>query len=201
MLKGLLFVQFFFVPLLPYSNLSVLQMYAFCQNVVVLSRKGILTFGMQKLNFPEFQFRIESGDNGLLIFDPVRKKNVALTPEEWVRQHLIRYLFDVKGVPQSLLASERGLLVNGMQRRFDVLVFSRNGKPLIIAECKAPHVTVSEDTFYQAARYNLALKADYLLITNGLQHFIAKIDYQSAGLKFLEEIPDYEQMLNEVPEL
>ncbi len=156
---------------------------------------------MQKLNFPEFQFRIESGDNGLVIFDPVRKKNVALTPEEWVRQHLIRYLFDVKGVPQSLLASERGLLVNGMQRRFDMLVFSRNGKPMLIAECKAPQVNVSEDTFFQAAQYNLALKADYLLITNGLQHFIAKIDYKSAGLNFLAEIPDYKHMVNEFSEL
>lgn len=176
-------------------------MYAFCQNVVVLSRKGISTFRMQKLNFPEFQFRIESGFNGPVIFDPVRKKNVTLTPEEWVRQHLLMYLIDVKGVPKSLLASERGLMVNGLQRRFDILLFNRKGKPLLIAECKAPHVAISEDTFYQAAQYNLALKADFLLLTNGLQHYIARIDYKSSTLRYLEEIPDYSQMVNVVPDV
>lgn len=154
---------------------------------------------MQKLNFPEISLRMVFKEGQTRIFDPLRKRFVVLTPEEWVRQHLIGYLINQKNVPSSLLASEKGLIVNGMKKRFDLLVFSTQGSPLLIAECKAPEIKLNEETFHQAVRYNLSLKASYLLITNGLEHYIAHVDYKTAGLNFLESIPDYREM--NLPEL
>ena len=153
---------------------------------------------MQPLNFPAYSFKtgIKNGQN--TIFDPIRKRYVALTPEEWVRQNLIRFLAEEKGVPLTLLASERGLLVNGLNQRFDLVVFAKSGAPLLIGECKAPGIKLSEDTFHQAIRYNITLKAHFLLISNGLEHHIAFIDYTTAQLKFLPQIPTYQEMLNMV---
>lgn len=149
---------------------------------------------MQALNFPEFTFRTRYVNRQLQIFDPVRKKFVALTPEEWVRQHLIRYLETEKRVPLHMIACERGIEVNTMPRRFDLLVYDTSGKPVLIAECKAPGVRLTGDVFHQIARYNLALKVNYLLITNGLNHYFAQIDYTGGQLIFLEDIADYQSL-------
>ncbi len=145
---------------------------------------------MEKLNFPSFPFRLRSSGNRSEIFDPVRKRYVALTPEEWVRQHLIAFLHTEKGISLQLMACEKGLLVNRIPRRFDLLIFNASGKPSVIAECKAPSVPLSDSVFYQALQYNLALKVDYLLVTNGIQHFVAKVDYETGTMRFLESIPD-----------
>lgn len=149
---------------------------------------------MQPLNFPEYDFRIRISSDRKQIFDPVRKKFVSLSPEEWVRQHLIQYLSIEKRVPMHMIACEKGLLVNRKPQRFDLVIFGRDGLPLLIAECKAPTVKLTEDTFYQVARYNLALKVKYLLVSNGLQHFFGAIDYHSGNPVFEDRIPEYLQL-------
>ena len=148
---------------------------------------------MQQLNFPDGKFSIREQDPGRkYIFDPARKRYVRLTPEEWVRQHLINYLTSVKAIPLTVMAVEGGLKLNGMPQRFDLVLYNKEGKPMLIAECKAPSVVLNRDTMLQAARYNLTLKVDYLLITNGLAHHCARVDYATGSLVYLEDIPDYE---------
>ncbi len=149
---------------------------------------------MIKLNFPSSDLRIREVNNRKEIFDPLRKKFVLLTNEEWVRQNLISYLATDRKVPLSMMASERGLLVNNMPKRFDLLIFSTDGNPLMIIECKAPHVSVDEEVFYQAARYNITLQVEYLLITNGLEHHCIKINYDTGETKFLKEMPLYHEL-------
>lgn len=149
---------------------------------------------MLVLNFPEYSFKTLLKGGQTSIFDPLRKRYVLLTPEEWVRQHMIRYLMDEKKVPSTLIASEKGVLVNGLKQRFDLLVFTKNGNPLMICECKSTDVRLSEDTFHQAIRYNLTLKAHFLLISNGLDHIVAFIDYNTAQLNYLPQIPTYHEM-------
>lgn len=149
---------------------------------------------MIKLNFPSSDLRIREVNNRKEIFDPLRKKFVLLTDEEWVRQNLISYLATDRKVPLSMMASERGLLVNNMPKRFDLLIFSTDGNPLMIIECKAPHVSVDEEVFYQAARYNITLQVEYLLITNGMEHHCIKINYNTGETKFLKEIPLYSEL-------
>ncbi len=149
---------------------------------------------MFTLNFPSYNFRTRHLGGQLQIFDPVRKKYVALTPEEWVRQHLILYLNSEKQVPLHMMASERGLSINRMTKRFDLVVYNLSGKPALIVECKAPTVALSEDVFFQIARYNLALKVNYLLVSNGLQHLFGVIDYSTGNLALADEIYSYQQL-------
>lgn len=146
---------------------------------------------MIHLNFPPADLKIRTQNNRMEVFDPLRKRFVALTDEEWVRQNLISYLARHKMVPLHMMASERGFLVNKLPKRFDVVVFSSKGEPVMIVECKAPHIKLTEDVFYQAARYNLTLQVNYLLITNGLEHHCANVDYTSGNINFLMNIPDY----------
>ena len=149
---------------------------------------------MLPLNFPEFQFKLRTFNNRQEIFDAVRRKYVALNPEEWVRQHLIAYLTSIKGYPISIIGVEKQLLLNRQTKRFDLVVFDRNARPLILAECKAPGVEVSEKTFDQAARYNIMLKADFFLITNGLQHYFCRLDYENKRYVFIEDIPHLDDL-------
>lgn len=149
---------------------------------------------MIPLNFPPADLRIRQQNDRMEVFDPLRKKFVVLTDEEWVRQNLINYLAVDKKVPMTMMASERGLLVNNMPKRFDLLVFSSIGNPIMIVECKAPHIPVNDEVFYQAARYNLTLQVKYLLITNGLEHHCLYVDYITGEIRFLEEIPVYSEL-------
>ena len=126
---------------------------------------------MQKLSLPEYKLRIEKSDDKVRIFDPIRKKLVALTPEEWVRQNFLAYMVRDKGYPASLIAVEASLQVARRQKRTDVVVYSKQHKPLLIVECKAPNVKIDEAVFQQIVRYNMALQVAYLVVTNGLQHF------------------------------
>lgn len=146
---------------------------------------------MIKLNLPQYKLRLKSNENKTLIFDKVRKKYFVLTPEEWVRQHYVSYLLEEKKYPISLIAIEKQLIVNGLKKRTDILVFNKQGNPEIIVECKAPSVKITQETFDQIARYNLKLKANYLIVTNGLQHIFCKIDIEKENYIFLPEIPDY----------
>lgn len=128
------------------------------------------------------------------IFDPIRKKRVALTPEELVRQGLIRFLTTVKGFPPGLLMVEYPLRVNSLIRRCDVVACSRAGEPLLLVECKAPSVKIGNDTFAQAARYNLALRVPYLAITNGEALHCCKVDFGTGSMELLKDFPRYEEM-------
>lgn len=146
---------------------------------------------MQLLNFPVFEFRFSEQNQRTFIFDPVRTKYVRLTPEEWVRQHVIAYLNTFKGVPYTLMGVEKLLKLNNLSKRCDIVVFNRNGSPLLLVECKAPEVSISQAVFDQAARYNIRLNVRYLLITNGMEHYSCEIDYVGNAYSFLEELPNF----------
>ncbi|NLP56983.1 type I restriction enzyme HsdR N-terminal domain-containing protein [Lutibacter sp. B1] len=146
---------------------------------------------MQLLNLPTYKFKIKSSENKYFIFDIVRKKYVSLTPEEWVRQHIIHYLIEEKKYPISLIAIEKQLTINKLTKRTDILVFNTDGLPHIIVECKSPSVKITQESFDQIARYNLKLEATYLLVTNGLEHFHCYMDTIKEQYIFLESIPNY----------
>jgi hypothetical protein len=151
---------------------------------------------MQTLNFPVFQFRFSEHDGRQLIFDPVRRRFVSLTPEEWVRQHMIAYMVETKQIPLSMIGVEKKLLVNGLVKRFDIAVFSRTGFPVLLVECKAPFIGISEKVFDQAARYNMQLQVNYFVITNGMEHFYCRIDYLNKAYRFIEDIPLYSALIH-----
>ena len=146
---------------------------------------------MQKLNLPNYNFKFKSSENKTLIFDNLRKKYMVLTPEEWVRQHFVCFLIEEKKYPVSLIAIEKQLTINNLKKRSDILVFNTDGKPEIIVECKAPSIKITQAAFDQIARYNLKLKAKYLIVTNGLEHFYCKMDFKNETYIFLKMIPDY----------
>ena len=146
---------------------------------------------MQPLNLPTYKFRIKSNENKLVIFDIIRKKYVVLTPEEWVRQHIVHYLIEEKKYPISLIAVEKKLTINGLTKRTDILVFNNKGLHEIIVECKAPKVKINQSSFDQIARYNLKLNANYLIVSNGLNHFFCSMDVKNECYVFLENIPIY----------
>lgn len=148
--------------------------------------------GFPELNFPAYSFRLSSSEGENQVFDPVRRKFVALTPEEWVRQHVIAYLNDAKGYPLGLLMVEKKFTLNGLTKRADIVVCNKSGKPVLIVECKSFSVAISEATFDQAVRYNLALRVSYLLMTNGVNTFCCSLvngDYLP-----LSEIPAYQSI-------
>jgi len=146
---------------------------------------------MTNLNLPTYSFKIKSKENILYIFDILRKKNVVLTPEEWVRQNYIQFLISEKKYPKSLIAIEKQLKINNLIKRTDILIFDKNGLPYIIVECKSPKVKITQDVFDQIAKYNLKLQAKYLIVTNGIQHFYCQMDHQQMKYVFLKEIPEY----------
>ena len=131
---------------------------------------------MQKLNLPQYEFKFKMLGQITQIFDIVRKKYTALTPEEWVRQHIIHFLIHEKGFPASLIGVEKGIVFNGLKKRVDILIFDRNAKPFMIVECKAPQVKISQEVFDQASIYNLQLNVKFLLVTNGFKHFCFYLD-------------------------
>ncbi|MCB0457799.1 MAG: type I restriction enzyme HsdR N-terminal domain-containing protein [Flavobacteriaceae bacterium] len=144
---------------------------------------------MQKLNFPEYSFRFKNSENKRLIFDSIRKKFVILTPEEWVRQHVLQFLTKDKKYAPALLNVEKQLLLHGTKKRYDVVVFNPNGSIFLIVECKAPNIKITQDTFDQIARYNLVTQAEYLMVTNGWEHFYCQMDYENERYVFLRELP------------
>src|SRR5690606_22260242 len=148
---------------------------------------------MKTINFPKFPFRFKNSENKTSIFDVIRKKFVILQPEEWVRQHCIHYLINEKKYPFSLINIEKELIINGLKKRYDIVVFDTKGKIHLIVECKAPSITITQDTFDQIARYNLAVNATYLMVTNGLNHYYCQMDFEAERYLFLKDIPEYLQ--------
>lgn len=146
---------------------------------------------MQNLNLPKYSLKVKYDGSKSYIFDPIRKKYLIHTPEEWVRQNFIQYLVQEKKYPASLIAVEMGIDVLATKKRCDIVLFNSYGKPDIIVECKAPSVKISQDTFDQVARYNLTLNTNYLIVTNGMQHFVCVMDHENKCYHFLKEIPLY----------
>jgi len=147
---------------------------------------------MQKLNFPTYSFRFKNSENKPLVFDEIRKKFVVLTPEEWVRLHVVQFLIKEKKFSKNLINVEKQLIVNGISKRYDVVVFNKNGSIFLVIECKAPSIAINQDTFDQIARYNLALNANYLMVTNGLEHYFCQMDFENQRYNFLRDIPTKE---------
>jgi len=146
---------------------------------------------MQQLNLPNYSVKLKNENNKTLIFDPIRKKYLVLTPEEWVRQNFIQFLVQEKNYPASLMAVEMGIDLINTKKRCDIVLYNTSGVPYIIVECKAPSVKISQDTFDQIARYNMTLKTDLLIVTNGMQHYTCKMDHENQRYQFLKEIPEY----------
>ncbi|WP_396196047.1 type I restriction enzyme HsdR N-terminal domain-containing protein [Flavobacterium sp.] len=146
---------------------------------------------MKKLNFTTYSFRFKNSENNVAIFDEIRKKFILLTPEEWVRQHTLHYLIQDKNYPKSHINVEKLIKINTLNKRYDIVVFQPNGGIFLLIECKAPEVAISQQTFDQIARYNLTLKAKYLMLTNGINHYFCQMDFENEKYIFLKELPEY----------
>lgn len=149
---------------------------------------------MQVLDLPDHGVKTKQGADGTTVFDPIRRRWVALSPEEWVRQHVVNYFIHDLGCPASLIAVEAKLVLNGMSKRADLVLYSRSGAPLVLVECKAPTVSIGQGTFEQAARYNLIHKVRYLMVTNGIKHYCCQVDHQRGSVDFLPAMPTFSAM-------
>ena len=147
------------------------------------------------LNLPTYDAKISEENGKRRIFDPLRKCHVALTPEEWVRQHFVHYLAEHKGYPASLMANEVSITLNGMNRRCDTVIYDKALRPRVIIEYKAPTVKITKEVFAQISRYNLTLRVDYLIISNGVQHYCCRMDYGKQSFTFLQDIPEYSRII------
>ncbi|MFA6401654.1 MAG: type I restriction enzyme HsdR N-terminal domain-containing protein [Salinivirgaceae bacterium] len=153
---------------------------------------------MEVLNLPDYSQQLRISPKGDKIFDPIRKKYVALSPEEWVRQNFLLYLTQELQFPSGLISMEMTLTLNGLVRRCDMVVFDQMGIAKLIVELKAPSVTINQKTFDQIATYNLKLNVDYLVVSNGMKHYCCKMDYDKNSYHFLEEIPKYKEIIGMV---
>lgn len=146
---------------------------------------------LKKLNFPEYTFRIRSDEDKFMIFDELRKKFVRLTEEEWVRQHMVRYLLTEQQIPGSLVRVETGLSYGKLNKRMDIVVYRRDGTPFMIIECKAPHIPVRQRVLLQAGIYGKTLQPAFIGITNGITHFFWAMDYDQEKTTLLDQFPVY----------
>ncbi|WP_131752630.1 type I restriction enzyme HsdR N-terminal domain-containing protein [Prevotella heparinolytica] len=149
---------------------------------------------MMVLNLPPFDIKIAVKDGKNTVFDVIRRRYVALTPEEWVRQHFVHFLLEHKGYPQALMANEVQVQLNGTKKRCDTVLYRRDLTARMIVEYKAPDIVITQKVFDQITRYNIVLKVDYLIVTNGLQHYCCRMDYERGSYNFLQDIPDYQSL-------
>lgn len=148
---------------------------------------------MVKLNLPGCDLKLRNEKGKAEVFDIIRKKYITLTPEEWVRQHFIHYLINSLKYPRALISCENGLKYNELQKRTDIVVYDRTGKPYMVVECKAPEIKLSQSVFDQAACYNYTIQAKYLSVTNGLVHYCCRVDRAVQKIEFLSSMPEYEE--------
>lgn len=148
-------------------------------------------FNPVPLNLPHYPLRIKQKDGDTFIFDEIRKKFLVLTPEEWVRQHIVHFLILEKKYPRSLIKLEGGLKLNSRQKRSDILIFNNAGEKVLLVECKAPSVKISQNTFDQIARYNFVHRVQWLLVSNGMQHYCCEIDFENSSYRFVKDLPEY----------
>ena len=149
---------------------------------------------MLPLNLPNFDIKVKKSADQLLVWDETRRKYVALTPEEWVRQHFVHFLISEKGYRQELIANEVSIKLNGTAKRCDTVIYDRLLTPLMIVEYKAPSITITPKVFDQIVRYNRVLHVQYLIVSNGLRHFCCQINYETLSYRFLKEIPDAQEV-------
>jgi hypothetical protein len=147
-----------------------------------------------ELNLPSFDIRVRDSDGRRQVFDVLRRRYVALTPEEWVRQHFVHFLIGHKGYPKGLLANEVELRVGEKRLRCDTLLYNKALQPQMIMEYKAPDVAVTQKVFDQISAYNLLLHVDYLVVSNGLQHYCCRMDYEQHSYTFINDIPTYTEI-------
>lgn len=151
---------------------------------------------MQPLNLPPFEANIKKQNGMVKILDILRQKFVALTPEEWVRQHFVHFLIEQKGYSKTLMANEVAVTLNGMSRRCDTVVYRQEGmKPLMIVEYKRPDVEITQRVFEQICRYNMVLEVEWLVVSNGLKHYYCQVDIKNGGYAFMKDIPSYGEIL------
>ncbi|MEZ4701485.1 MAG: type I restriction enzyme HsdR N-terminal domain-containing protein [Rhodothermales bacterium] len=146
------------------------------------------------LNLPAYEAVVRETDGRSTIFDPIRRKHVALTPEEWVRQHFVQFLIRDRGFPAGLLAIEKGFTYQGMPCRADIVAHDRAGAPAMIVECKAPDVAIQQHTFDQIARYNTVLQASHLVVTNGMVHYCCIVDWGRHTYTFIDDVPGFDAL-------
>jgi len=149
---------------------------------------------MLSLNLPPYATKVAVRNGKNTIWDIIRRKYVALTPEEWVRQHFVHFLVEHKGYPASLLANEVALTLNGTSRRCDTVLYDRTLSPRMIIEYKAPHIPITQKVFDQICRYNLVFRVDYLIVSNGLSHYCCRMDYAHQSYQFLTDVPEYGEL-------
>lgn len=147
---------------------------------------------MDKLNLPTYPIKIKEEKGKQYIFDDIRKKYLMLTPEEWVRQNFLQFLIQEKQYPKGLVVIEKGLKLNELQKRADALVY-KDSIPLVLIEFKAPSVKITQEVFEQIGRYNSIFKVPYLIVSNGLEHYCAKINFFENSFEFLKDIPNYKE--------
>ncbi len=146
------------------------------------------------LNLPPGDVRLRHASRGNEIYDPLRKKWLLLTPEEWVRQHFTTYMQTRLSYPASLMANEIAIKLNNTTKRCDTVVYDRNGQPIMIVEYKAPSIPLTQDVFNQIARYSIALRVKYLVVSNGLRHYCCALDTEARRYRFLQAIPSYNEL-------
>jgi len=146
---------------------------------------------LQPLQLPPYPFKITEHEGKLTLFDEIRKKHIIITPEEWVRQHFVQYLINQKGYPRALIKLEGGLTVHGKAGRSDIVIFNPAGERILMVECKAPSVKISQKAFDQVARYNMAHKVTLLAVSNGLDHYYCRVNFEEQNYRFLQELPAY----------
>lgn len=151
---------------------------------------------MDRLNLPSFKFKIIEKYNTFFIYDEIRKKYIILTPEEWVRQNFLKFLITYKNYPSGLISIEKTINVNGLNKRYDTLVFNRHGKPKMIIEFKSPKVNLNQKMLEQVLTYNYDLRVEYIILTNGLKHFCLNYNLLNGDIIYLNEIPEFSEIDN-----
>ena len=144
---------------------------------------------MEKLNLPAVKLQLKKNDGVTHVFDVFRQKYVLLTPEEWVRQHFAHFLVNERGYKSSLIGIEVSIKYNGQIKRADIVLYDKNANPFMVIECKASTVRITQAVFEQAGRYNSVFKAPILILTNGIEHFVSMIDFETGEIQFQEDIP------------
>ena len=149
---------------------------------------------MYELNLPTYEIQLRGMREKPEIFDFLRRRYVKLTPEEWVRQHFVHWLVEHKGYPKGLLGNEIELQVGEKKLRCDSILYDSNAHPVMIIEYKAPTIALSQKVFDQISAYNLLLHVDYLVMSNGIEHYCCQMDYERNCYYFLQDIPYYEKI-------
>lgn len=159
--------------------------------LATFAKPPTFTIVLPSLQFPAYPIRIRKSEDKTEVFDLVRQQWYILTPEEWVRQHVLHFLIKDKKYPATWLAVEKTITVNGLRKRCDIVAYTRDAKPFLLVECKAPDIAITQETFDQVARYNMRLGVNLLFLTNGMHHFCCQINHQIQRYQFMPELPEF----------